>query len=75
MGTYSSTWSVDIRSTEVGLDWSVDIRRTSMDSPIVNVDEIAKANIAAVKGVAIANVASINGVRMEDYRWKVTVTA
>lgn len=62
MGTYSSTWQVDIR-------------RTSMDSPIVDVDGVPHANIAGIKGVPIANVQSIDGVRMKDYRWQVTITA
>ena len=62
MGTCSSAWSVDIRTT-------------SMDSPVVNVDGVPHANIAAIKGVPIANTQSIDGVRMKDYRWRVTVTA
>jgi len=75
MGTYTGTWTVDIRRLEVFEDWSVDIRRTSMDSPIVNVDGVPHANIAAIKGVPSANIRYINGVRMKDYRWQVIITA
>ena len=75
MGTCSSTWTVDIRSADVGLDWDVDIRTTSMDSPVVTVDGVPHANIAAVKGVLIANIQNVDGIRVKDSRWQVTVTA
>ena len=75
MGEVTSTWTVGIRSVEVGEDFSVGIRRTSMDSPIVNIDEIAKNNIASLESVPIANVKTINGVSVRDYKWRVTITA
>lgn len=75
MGTCSSTWTVDIRSTDVGLDWSVDIRSTCMDSPIASVDGVTKANIASIKGVLMANMKNVDGIRLNDYRWQVTITA
>ena len=75
MGTYTGTWQVTISRLERFEDWQVDIRRTSMDSPIVNVDGVPHANIAAIKGVPIANMQSIDGVWMKDYRWDVTITA
>ena len=75
MGEVSSTWQVTISRLEEFSDWQVDIRRTSMDSPIVKVDGVPHANIAAIKGVHIANIQSIDGVRMRDYRWQVTITA
>ena len=75
MGEVSSTWTVDIRRLEIFGDWSVDIRSSSMDSPIVNVDGVPHANIAAIKGVPIANMQSLDGISMRDYRWQVTITA
>jgi len=74
MGTYTGTWQVDIRRLKVFEGWSVDIRRTSMDSPIVNVDGVPHANIAAIKGVPIANMKLIDGVLAKDFRWDVTIT-
>jgi hypothetical protein len=75
MGTCSSTWAVDIRSKDIGLDWSVDIRTMSMDNRIVDVDGVPYANIATVKGVPIANTKMIDGILAKDIKWQVTITA
>ena len=55
--------------------WEVNIRPNHPDKPVVNVDGIAKANIATVKDVPIANVHAINGIMMSEVTWQVTVTA